>query len=175
MPVFLDTSKHKTAFGDFPEVSVDGWPEAHHAARPNDAIGAEIIAYAVRWRDHPNLPEAPFDRRTGRINLVPPDEPRAPTDEVPRYRLKETGFVGCNLYLAGQETAFPGWPVHPYNLEAVNESGRLVLDYMRTYGAGQKLPGAPHHDNKLDFPNPALRGSPITPTLRWSGSASAVA
>jgi hypothetical protein len=172
LPTFLDPTKRKTLFGTYPEISVDtGWPEPHLIARPRDEIGESIIAFANLYRDHPNLQESPWDPRTGRINLIPPDQARAATDEIPRYRLKETAFVGCNLFNAGQETSFQGWPVNPGTLEAENESARLVLSFMERYGTGQKLPGMPHQSGRLNFPNPALRGSPISPTLRWAGAA----
>jgi len=172
MPSFINPRGHKNVLGEYPSVDVpDGWPEPHLIARPRDAIGEAIISFANLYRDHPNLQESPWDPRTGTINLVPPDEPRAATDEIPRYRLKETAFVGCNLFNAGQETSFPGWPVNPGTLEAENESARLVLSFMERYGAGQKLPGMPHQSGRLNFPNPALRGSPISPSLRWAGAA----
>jgi hypothetical protein len=172
MPTFLDPTKHKTPFGTYPEISVDtGWPEPHLIARPRDEIGESIIAFANLYRDHPNLQESPWDPRTGTINLVPPDEPRPATDPIPRYRLRSTGFVGCNLFLAGQTASFPGYPIDPFNLEAVNPSAALVLTFMEKYGAGQKLAGQPYQSGRLNFPNPALRGSPISPTLRWAGAA----
>jgi hypothetical protein len=173
MPTFLDPTRHKTALGEYPEVSIDeGWPEPHHIARPRDEIGQSIIDFANLYRGHPNLAPSPWDPRTGTINLVPPDEPRPATDEIPRYRLRTTGFVGCNLFLSGQTTSFPGYPIDPFNLEAVNTSAELVLAYQSKYGTNRKLAGSPHSGGRLSFPNPALEGSPVSPVLRWAGAAS---
>jgi hypothetical protein len=172
MPAFLNPRGHKTALGEYPSVDVpDGWPEPHLIARPRDEIGAAIISYRDRWQDRENFPASFWDDRTGTISLIPPDQPRPATDEIPRWRLRETGFVGCNLFLASQTTSFPGWPINPWTLEAVNTSAELVLAYIEKYGAGQKLAGLPHQSGRLNFPNPALRGSPISPTLRWAGAA----
>jgi hypothetical protein len=172
MPTFLDPTKHKTPLGEYPEIDLpEGWPAPHLIARPRDEIGESIIAFANLYRDHPNLQESPWDPRTGTINLVPPDESRPATDPIPRYRLKETTFVGCVLYTAGSETDCPGWIVNPATVEAVNVSAELVLSFQSRYGAGQKLAGSPYQSGRLNFPNPALRGSPISPTLRWAGAA----
>lgn len=175
MPTFLDPTRHKTPLGTYPEVSFDtGFPEPHLIARDRDELGQSIIDFANKWRGHPNLQESPWDPRTGRINLIPPDEVRPATDEVPRYRIKEAAaFVGPVLYTAGQEVSHPSWPDHPHQLEPVNESAELVLSYMNRHAAGQKLAGLVHQSGRLSFPNPALRGSPISPTLRWAGAAAA--
>jgi hypothetical protein len=174
MPVFLDPTRHKTPLGEHPEVDLpEGWPEPHHIARPRDELGQRIIDFANQYRDHPNLAASPWDDRTGTISLIPPDQPRPATDEIPRYRMRETGFVGCNLFLAGQVTSFAGWIVNPWTVEAVNASAELVLAYQSKYAAGQKLAGQPYQsDGHLHFENPALRASPIRPTLRWAGAAS---
>lgn len=172
MATFLDPTRHKTALGEYPEVSIDeGWPEPHHIARPRDEIGQSIIDFANLYRGHPNLALSPWDERTGTINLVPPDEVRPDTDPIPRYKLKSAGFVGCVLFNAGSETSFPGWPVDPFNLEAVNESAALVLAYQSKYGTNRKLSGSPHSGGQLRFPNPALAGSPISAVHRWAGAA----
>jgi hypothetical protein len=174
MSVYLDKLKHRGPFGEFPEISIDSWPDPRlHAARPGDEIGASILAYVSQWSSHPSFPpDGPWDTRTGTINLPDLDEPRPDTDPVPRYKLKSAGFVGCVLFNAGSETSFPGWPVDPFNLEAVNTSAELVLAYQLKHGVHRKLPGAPHSGGQLRFPNPALQGSPITAVPRWSGAAS---
>lgn len=157
MPSFLNPRGHKTATGEFPTVSVDdGWPDAHLTARRNDALGQAIIDFAKTWSEHPDFPESPWDPRVGDISLVAPDQPRAATDPMPRYLLKEDGFVGCNLYMVGQQINFAGWPVRPHTLEPMNESARLVLSYMTRHGAGRTLPGMPHTSaGVLNLPNPA--------------------
>jgi hypothetical protein len=169
MSVVLDP-RRKTPLGGYVEIDLpEGWPEPHHIARPRDELGQAIIDFANQWRGHPNLQESPWDDRTGRINLIPPDEPRAATDEVPKYRVKDVAaFIGCVLYTRDQVVPFPGWPASPYALTAENESARLVLAYMEKFGAGQKLTGQPHQSGQLFFPNPALRGNAIMPRARWS-------
>jgi hypothetical protein len=173
MPVFLDPTRRQPVFGTPVEVVIDtGWPEPHLIARPRDELGQSIIDFANLYRGHSNLQESPWDPRTGTISLVPPDEVRPDSDPLPRYRLRSAGFVGCNLFLAGQTTSFPGWPVDPFNLEPVNESAELVLAYQSKYGTNRKLAGSPHSAGRLSFPNPALAGSPISPVMRWAGAAS---
>lgn len=173
MPIFLDPNRPGPR-GPTEVVRDDAWPEDHWVARPGDEIGAAIIAYRDQWMEHPDFPPSPWDDRTGRINLVPPDVVRPATDDVPRYRVRvAAAFVGANLYTAGQEVPYPSWPDHPHQLEAANPSAQLVLDYMNRYAAGQKLAGLVHKSGRLHFPNPALRGSPISPTLRWAGAAAA--
>jgi hypothetical protein len=170
MATFLNPKGHKTALGQFPEISVDdSWPEPHHIARPRDAIGEAIIAYARHWGSHPDFPPSPWDTRRGDIYLPDLDRPRAATDPIPRYRLKEHAFLGCNLFNAGQEVNFAGWPVLPHTLEAVNESAAMVLSYMTRHGAGHKLPGMPHDAGVLNLPNPAtVFGVPLSPRLSRS-------
>jgi hypothetical protein len=169
MASFLNPKGLKTALGQFPEVSVDdSFPEPGLIARPNDAIGAAILAYAAAFSDHPNFPPSPWDTRRGDIYLPDLDQPRASTDPIPRWRLKEAAFLGCNLYHAGQEVNFPGWPVNPHTLEPVNESAKLVLSYMTRHG-GHKLPSMPHEAGVLNLPNPATTfGSPLSPRLSRS-------
>jgi len=172
MPTFLDPTKHKTPFGTYPEISVDtGWPEQHHVARPRDAIGEAIISYRDRWQDHENFPASPWSPRHGEIHLPNLDAQQPETDPVPLYRLNEAAFVGPVLYEKNHLAPYAGWPAHPFTLEPVNYSAERVLRFMTRFGAGQKLPGMPHQSGRLNFPNPALRGSPISPTLRWAGAA----
>jgi hypothetical protein len=172
MPVFLDPTRRQPVFGTPVEVVIDtGWPEPHHVARPRDELGQSIIDFANKWRGHPNLQDGPWDSRTGTINLLPPDEPRPDSDPVPRYRVKSAAaFIGCNLFLSGQVASFAGWPVEPFNLAAENESARLVLDYQSRFGTNRKLSGQPHQSGRLNFPNPALEGSPVSPVMRWAGA-----
>jgi len=171
MPVFVNPTLPKTVTGEFPTVTIDhGWPDAHLRARPNDALGQSILDFANAYRDR--LPASPWDDRTGKIRLVPLDVVRPAADEVPIYRVKvPAAFLGPNLYTAGQEISYPSWPDHPNQLEAVNESAQLVLDYMGRHGAGVKLAGPVLRSGKLNMPNPALRGSPVSPMPRWAGDA----
>jgi hypothetical protein len=172
MPVFLDTTCGRDITGEFTKVTIDaGWPDAHLTARPGDEIGQSIIDFAKLHRDHPKFPASPWDDRRGEIHLPNLDAPRAPTDEIPRYRLRETAVFNAVIYAAGAEVSSPSWPDKPGILEAVNESGKLVLSYMMRHAAGQKLSGLVLKDGQLFFPNPAARGSPISPTLRWAGAA----
>lgn len=167
MPIFLNPRGHKTSTGEFPSVVIDtGWPEPHLIARPNDATGAAIIAYAKKFSVHPDFPASPWDARTGTINLVPPDQPRAATDPIPHYRMREDAFLGPSLYSKGNEVDFAGWPVRPFTLEAMNESAELVLSYQQRYGTTRILPGMPHEAGKLNLPNPALSGTPQNYTHR---------
>jgi hypothetical protein len=172
MPLYLDTLKHRTPFGTYPQVAVDDtWPEPHHAAQ--DEIGQRVIDFMKQWSAHPAFPPSPWDERSGTIALIPLDEPRAATDEIPRYRMRETGFVGCNLFLAGQVTSFAGWIVNPWTVEAVNASAELVLAYQTKYGTNRKLSGQPYQsDGRLFFHNPALAGGPVSAVMRWAGAAS---
>jgi hypothetical protein len=174
MPVFLDQTRRQPVFGTPVEVVIDdGWPEPHHIARPRDELGQSIIDFANLYRGHPNLAPSPWDPRTGRIHLFPPDEVRPETDEVPKYRVRvPAAFIGPNLFSAGMVASFAGWPVEPFNLEPVNESARLVLDYQARFGTNRKLSGQPHQSGRLHFENPALAGSPISPVMRWAGAAS---
>ena len=173
MPVFLDPTRRQPVFGTPVEVVIDdGWPDPHHVARPRDELGQSIIDFANAHRGDPRLAPSPWDDRTGKINLVDPTEDRPSTDEVPRYKLKAAGYVGCNLFLAGQVASFSGYPIDPFNLEAVNESASLVLDYQVRFGTNRKLSGSPYSAGKLNFPNPALQGSPVSAVMRWAGAAS---
>ena len=172
MPVFIDETKHRNAFGEFPEIVVDdSWPAAHLRARPRDELGAAILAYAAKWKDHPDFPPSPWDTRRGDIYLPDLDQPRASTDPIPRWRLKEAAFLGCNLFNAGQEVNFPGYPVSPHTVEPINTSAELVLSYQVRFGTNRKLAGSPHQSGRLHFPNPALAGSPVSPVMRWAGAA----
>jgi hypothetical protein len=171
MPVFMNPTARKTFTGEMPTVAVDdGWPDADLVARPNDATGAAIIAYRDKWQEHPNFPASPWDDRAGDIFLPDLDgEARAVTDPVPRYRLKENAFLGPNLYMAGQEVNFPGWPVRPHTLVAINASAERVLSYQSRYGAGRTLPGMPHQAGVLNLPNPATTfGAPQNYMIRGS-------
>jgi hypothetical protein len=161
MATFLDTTKHKTPLGEYPTVDVpDSWPEPHLTARPRDTLGEKIIAYAAKWRDHPNFPPSHWDDRTGTISLIPPNRPRPDTDPIPRYRMKEDAFLGPNLYSKGQEIDHAGWPARPSTLEPMNESAERVLDYMARCAPGRTLPGMPHTGGVLSLPSPALQGAP---------------
>jgi hypothetical protein len=166
MASFLDPTKHKTPLGEFPTVSIDGWPDEHLIARPNDTLGQRIIDYAKMWGSHPDFPESPWDPRVGNINLVPPDQSRPATDPMPRYRLKEDAFLGPALYSKGQELDYAGWPVRPSTLEAMNESAERVLNYMTRFGAGRTLPGMPHANGVLNLPSPSAFGTPQNYTHR---------
>jgi hypothetical protein len=168
MASFLNPKGLKNALGEFPTVSVDtGWPEPHLIARPRDEIGEAIIAYAKKWGAHPDFPESPWDTRRGEIYLPDLDQPRAETDPMPRYRLKEDAFLGPSLYSKGQEVDYAGWPVRPFTLEAMNESAELVLRYMTRVAPGRTLPGSPHECGVLVLPNPALLfGTPQNYTHR---------
>lgn len=173
MPVFLDPTKRKTPLGEFPEVDLpEGWPGPELIARPRDELGQSIIDFANAHRDHPKLAPSPWDDRTGRINLLDPNEPRPATDPIPQYRVKEaSAFIGCVLYMRDQVVPFSGWPATPYALTAENESARLVLEYMERFSAGQKLTGQPHQSGQLFFPNPGLRSNALMPRARWAGAA----
>ena len=170
MATFLNPKGHKTALGQFPEVSVDdSWPDAGLIARPNDAIGEAIISYARLNSGHPDFPPSPWDPRRGDIYLPDLDQPRAATDPVPRYRTREATFIGPNLFNAGKIVAYPGWPANPHTLEAQNEGAKLVLSYMERHGAGHRLAGLPHDAGVLNLPNPATTfGSPLSPRLSRS-------
>jgi hypothetical protein len=170
MPTFLNPKGHKNSFGHFPEVSVDDtWPDAGLIARPNDVLGQKILDYQKRWSGNENFPSSPWDDRAGTISLIPPDEVRPATDPIPRYRMREDGFIGCNLYLKNQEVAFAGWPVRPHTLQPINESAERVLSYMNRYGAGRTLPKMPHQAGVLCLPNPATTfGTPQSYMIRGS-------
>jgi hypothetical protein len=170
MATFLDPTKHKTPLGGYPEVSVDhGWPDAHLIPRKNDPVGASIVAFIAKWRGHPNLADGPWDPRTGTISLVPPDQPRPDTDPIPRYRLREFGAVGPNVYAAGAELDFSGWPRNPSLLEPMNTSAELVLSYMARC-AGRPLPAMmPHANAVLNLPSPGLDRVPLNYSHRASG------
>lgn len=171
---FLNPRGHKTAYGEHPVVSVDhGWPEPHLIARPNDAIGAAIIAYAKKWKGHPDFPESPFDTRRGEIFLRDLGQPEAPTDEVPKYRVKTpAAFVGCVLYTKGQEISSPAWPKNLWELEPMNESAERVVRYVIKFGAGRNFIRPPYEAGKLHLENPALFGRPESAHQpRWAGSA----
>lgn len=169
MPVFLDPTKRKTPLGEYVQIDLpEGWPEAHHIARPRDELGQSIIDHANRFRDHPSLAPSPWDDRTGTINLVDPTEVRPELDEMPRYRVADiAAFIGCVMYTKDQVVGWGGWPAAPYALTAENESARLVLEYMQRHGTGQKLTGQPYQSGQLFFPNPALRSNGIGPMVRW--------
>jgi hypothetical protein len=169
MATFLDPTKHKTPYGLYPEVTAESWPAPHLLARPNDAIGAAIIEFAKKWRGHPNLQQSPWDDRTGTINLVPPDQPRPETDEMPKYRLREFSALNGVVYAAGAEISYPGWPRNPSLLEPINRSGELVLDYIARC-AGRPLPASmPHSGGVLNLPSPGLDNMPQNYTHRASG------
>jgi hypothetical protein len=167
---FLDPTKHRTPYGEYPSVDVpSGWPDAHLIARPRDQIGEAIIAYAKKWRDHPDFPASPWDDRTGTINLVPPDQPRPATDPIPRYRLREFGAVGPSVYPAGAQLDLSSWPRNPSLLEPMNTSAELVLSYMARC-AGRPLPAMmPHANGALNLPSPGLDGVPLNYSHRASG------
>jgi hypothetical protein len=167
MASFLNPRGHKTAFGEYPTVSVDhGWPDSHLIARPRDPTGEAIIAYAKKWKDHPDFPESPWDTRRGKIYLPDLDQPRADKDPIPLYRLKAVGVLNSTLYPAGAEIDSPAWPTNPSQLEPVNEGARLVLNYMAKFGAGRNLTTPPYSAGTLHFENPALFGTPQNYTHR---------
>jgi hypothetical protein len=170
MPVFHDP-KRRTVTGDFQSVVIDaGWPPEGLVARPNDALGAAILEYVARFKNHPAFPpDGPWDPRTGTINLIPPDQPRPESDEIPRYRLKEFGALGASVYAKGAEVNFSGWPRNPSLLEPMNASAELVLSYMAGC-AGRPLPATmPHSGGVLNLPSPGLDGVPQNYTHRASG------
>jgi hypothetical protein len=171
--IFLDPSR-KTPLGEFAEVILDEeWPSPDLIARPRDELAQRVLDYAALYRSHPAFPPSPWSNRRGDIHLPNLDEPQPETDEVPKYRVKSAAaFIGCNLFSSGMTASFAGWPVDPFNLEAVNESAELVLAYQSRYGTNRKLSGQPHQSGRLNFPNPALANSPIAPVMRWSGAAS---
>ena len=161
MATFLNPRGHKNALGEYPSVDVsDGWPEPHLIARPRDEQGQRILDFAALYRSNPDFPASPWDPRVGYISLVPPDQPRADRDPIPRYRLKEDAFLGASLYSARQEVDHTGWPARPSTLEAMNESAERVLNYMTRFGAGRTLPGMPHANGVLNLPSPSAFGTP---------------
>ena len=150
-------------------MSTEGWPEPHWIARKNDPVGASIVAFIAKWRGHPGLADGPWDPRVGTINLVPPDQPRPETDEIPKYRMKEFGALGPGVYDKGAELNYAGYPRNPSNLEAVNTSASLVLGYMAR-SAGRPLPGTmPHANGVLHLPSPGLDSTPLNYSHRASG------
>jgi hypothetical protein len=166
---FLDSTKHKTPYGDYPSVSTEGWPEPHWIARPRDDLGAAIIAYQKKWSGHAAFPDSPWDTRRGKIHLPDLDQPRPDTDPVPKYRLRAFGQLGPNIYLAGTELFFPGWPTRPSLLEPVNTSAELVLSYMAR-SAGRPLPATmPHSGGVLNLPSPGRDDVPQNYLHRASG------
>jgi hypothetical protein len=170
MAVFLDQTKHRTPYGEFPEVSTEAWPEQHWLARPKDTLGEAVLAYSKKNRTHPNFPASPWSDRHGKIFLPPDlDHPGPDSDPIPRYRLKEFGAVGGVVYLAGAEFNFAGWPSRPSLLEPVNESAALVLSYMARC-AGRPLPATmPHSGFVLNLPSPGRDDVPQNYTHRASG------
>jgi hypothetical protein len=176
MPVFLDPKGHKTALGEYPSVSGPGWPAPGLIARPNDALGAAIIAYFQKFKDHPDFPDSPWCARRGEIFLRDLDEPEPPRDEAPKYRVKmPTAFVGCTQYLQGDVVPFDGWIANMWALEPVNESAERVVRYVTRYGAGRTLQGQPYSAGKLNFENPELWGNPQNATHRGSFGGPSVA
>ena len=175
MPSFLNPRGIRNAMGEYPTVSVDdSWPDPHLIARPNDALGQAIIAYAKKWSAHPDFPPSPWDSRRGKIFLRDLDEPEAPDDEVPKYRVKAaTAFVGCVLLARGSVGAFEGWPTNMSDLEPANESAERVFSYATRYGPGRRLMEPPYSAGKLHFENPALFGKPESATPRWAGNSAA--
>jgi hypothetical protein len=161
LATFLDPTKHRTPYLEFPSVSTESWPEPHWIARKNDPVGASIVAFIAKWRGHPGLADGPWDPRTGTINLVPPDQPRPETDPVPKYRLREFGALGASVYAKGAEVNFAGWPARPSLLEPVNESAERVMDYMARC-AGRPLPASmPHSGAVLNLPSPGRDDQPL--------------
>jgi hypothetical protein len=175
MPSFQNSRGFKNAMGEYPTVSVDdGWPDPHLIARPNDVLGQQIIDYAKRYRLHPNFPDSPWDTRRGEIFLRDLDEPEAPRDEVPKYRVKAaTAFVGPLLYARGAVVAFHFWPSNMSDLEPANESAERVFSYATRYGPGRKLMAPPYSAGQLFFENPALWGTPQNYTHRGTFGADA--
>jgi hypothetical protein len=175
MPVFLNPRGFKNALGEYPSVDVpSGWPAGHLIARPNDKLGQQIIDYVVRWKNHPAFPPSPWDDRRGEIFLRDLDEPEAPDDEEPLYRVKApTAFVGCTLYAQGALVPFSGWVKNMSAVEPANESARRVFSYATSYGPGRNLTAPPYQAGRLHFENPALFGSPQSATPRWVGNSAA--
>jgi hypothetical protein len=166
MPVFLNPRGFKDAMGQHPYVSVDGWPDPHLIARPNDALGQAIIDYAKKWKDHPDFPESPWDPRRGEIFLRDLDEPEAPPDDAqPLYRVvAPTAFIGPALYARGAVAALHGWPLNLSDIEPANESARRVVSYKTRYGLGRRMMEPPYAAGRLHFENPALWGIPLNAT-----------
>src|SRR5204863_35515 len=122
MPVIVPTETRDRTVGN--DVHVVAWTPL---ANGDSGTPYAMSGFADRWRDHADFPADPWDDRTGTISLIPPDQPRPDTDPIPRYRLREVGFVGPNIFNARDEINYPGWPKHPSNLEAMNISAELVL------------------------------------------------
>ncbi|MGY4409125.1 hypothetical protein ACVWW4_000861 [Bradyrhizobium sp. LB7.1] len=167
---FLNPNR-KTPFGEPEEVVCDTWPEAHLIARDGDTIGAAIIAYAAKWKDHKDFPAAPWDPRRGEIHLRDLDAREEAADEPPRYRLKATGFIGGVLYDPGAEVQWDHWLNRNNanlisNLEPLNESARRIVRYTQKFLVGRNMPGQPYSLGKLNMPNPALFGKPEPITHR---------
>jgi hypothetical protein len=146
MPIFHST-KDRSVYGGPAEVTVDdGWPGPDLIARPNDNIGAAIIAYAAKFKDHPDFPASPYSERHGEIFLPDLDQPQPPHDERPRYRLKDTGAINSMSAPAGFEFDFDYWPPQGqiWNYVPVNDSARRVHKYRTRYGNRRVLPGQPY-------------------------------
>jgi hypothetical protein len=162
LPVFLDPTRHKNAFGEYQTVDVpDSWPAPHHRPRERDTLGEKIVAYAAQHRNHPNFPSSPWSTRHGEIFLPDLDEPEELHDEMPKYRVKDAAaFIGCVMYTEGQIVPFAGWPANMSALEPANQSAERVVRYAIKYGAGRNLVGQPWSAGRLHFENPALAGKP---------------
>jgi hypothetical protein len=146
MPKYLST-KDRSPYGGPAEVIVDdAWPGPHLVAREGDEIGAAIIAYVKKFKDHPDFPASPFSERHGEVHLPDLDKPQPEFDERPRYRLRDAGAVNAMPAPAGFEFDFDFWPPHGQmrNYEPINESARRVHKFRVRYGNRPSLPGQPY-------------------------------
>src|SRR5882757_4272949 len=148
MSKFLNP-RQQTPFG-LEEVICDTWPAPHLIARPGDALGAAIVAYAAKWRDHPDFPEAPWDPRRGEVHLRDLDgAPDTSEDEPPRYRVKAFSGVNGTLYNANSEIEYHHWLNRNNsrlmsNLEPLNESARRIWEYTDKFVGGRQMTGQPY-------------------------------
>jgi hypothetical protein len=174
MPVFHNPAK-RTVTGDFESVVIDfGWPPEGLVARPNDPTGAAILDYVAKFKNHKDFPDSSWSSRHGEIFLRDLDEPEAPDDEQPRYRVvAATAFIGCTLYARGDVVPFSGWPSNMAALEPANISAERVIRYATKYGAGRNLVGQPWSAGKLHLESPATFGRPESARPRWAGNSAA--
>jgi hypothetical protein len=140
------------------------------SARTNDALGAKILEYAAKWKNHQDFPESPWSDRHGEVFLRDLDKPEEPDDEEPLYRVvAATAFIGPALYERGAVVPFSGWIKNMSDVEPENESARRVFSYATRYGPGRNLTTAPYNAGRLHFENPALWGTPQNRTHSAAG------
>jgi hypothetical protein len=173
MPVFHHRT-NRTPLGP-QEIVIDvGWPSEDLVARPGDAIGAAILEYVSKFKNHAAFPaDGPWSSRRGEIFLRDLSEPEAPDDEQPKYRVvAPTAFVGATLYAQGDVVPFAGYPANMSALEPANDSAQRVFSYANRC-AGRNLTGQPWSAGRLHFENPALFGKPESARPRWAGNSAA--